>query len=150
MAARKDELFALLDPVVTALGFELADLELQAGRRGLLRLFIDGPAGITVDDCEKVSRQVGSVLDVEDPIPGDYTLEVSSPGLDRRLAKPAHFDRFAGAQVRVRLRVPLDGRRQFSGVLLPRDGNVVGVGCEEGEFRFPLTDIDVVRLIPDV
>jgi len=149
-AVSKAALFDLLDPVVTSLGYELADLDVRTGHHGLVRLYIDAAAGISVDDCEKVSRQVERVLDVEAPIRGEYTLEVSSPGLDRRLAKPAHFDRFAGAAVKVRLRVPLEGRRNFAGQLLPREGNEVSVRCEEGVFRFPIAAIDVARLVPDL
>src|SRR5262245_57723288 len=105
MAATKQALVNLLEPAVASLGFELADLELHISRgRGLLRIFIDSDEGVTVDDCEAVSRQVSSVLDVADPIAGGYSLEVSSPGLDRRLVKPVHFDRFAGAEVQVKLR----------------------------------------------
>ena len=89
-------LIDLLEPSVVSLGYELVDLELNMSRgHGLVRVFIDADEGITLEDCEKVSHQISGVLDVEDPIAVDYRLEVSSPGLDRKLVKPEHFDRFA-------------------------------------------------------
>jgi len=92
-----DELATLLEPTVERLGYELADLEVRpGGRNGLVRVFIDGPDGIGLDDCEKVSLAVSALLDVEDPLPGNYNLEVSSPGLDRKLTKVEHFQRFTG------------------------------------------------------
>ena len=95
-AVDKARLFELLEPAVAAMGFELADLDAHFGRRGLLRLFIDREGGVTLDDCQRVSEQVGAFLDVEDPLPGSYVLEVSSPGFDRRLRTLAHFERFKG------------------------------------------------------
>jgi ribosome maturation factor RimP len=151
MTAKRQELMALVEPVVNGMGFELSDLELRLGRgHGLLRLFIDHEQGVRLDDCEAVSRQVSSVLDVEDPIAGGYSLEVSSPGLDRRLVKPAHFDRFTGHAIQVRLRRLLDGRRRIQGVLAARDGEVITVKAPEGEFRLPLTEIESARLVPDL
>jgi len=159
---------ALLEPAVEALGYELVDLELNfSGRRGVLRLFIDhagapeqsaGPRdnttgapgeGIRVEDCEAVSRQVSAVLDVEDPIRRDYDLEVSSPGLDRKLVKPAHFDRFAGQQVKGRLRKALEGRRRFTGTLVGRRGMTVTIRLDDGELAVPIEDLEVIRLVPE-
>lgn len=146
----REQLMALLEPAVEGLGFELADMELRvAGSAGLLRLFIDREEGITVEHCAEVSRQISALLDVEDPIPGDYSLEVSSPGLDRRLAKPAHFERFAGNKVRIRLKRLVDGRRNYNGQLLGyKDPNVL---VEEGQesFAIPLQEIDSARLVPE-
>jgi len=140
----------LLEPVVNGLGYELADLEVHVSRnRGAVRLFIDAAAGITVDDCEKVSRQVGSVLDVADPMPGGYSLEVSSPGLDRRLAKPEHFDRFAGSTVQVRLRRLIEGRRRLQGTLVARNGETIEVRSGDEVMRIPLSEVEVARLVPD-
>lgn len=151
MAVRKQELMDLVEPVVKAMGYELADLELRVGHgHGLLRLYIDQPDGVTLDDCEAVSRQVGSVLDVEDPIAGGYTLEVSSPGLDRRLVKPADFDRFAGKDIQLRLRRLVDGRRRILGTLLARAGEVITVRSEGVEFHIPLDEVEVARLVPDL
>jgi ribosome maturation factor RimP len=151
MATTRQALLGLLEPTVTSLGFELADLELHLGRgHGLLRIFIDSDKGITVDDCEAVSRQVSSVLDVADPIGGRYSLEVSSPGLDRRLVKPAHFDRFAGSEVQLRLRRLIDGRRRLQGRLISRQGDTIEIDSGDTRQRFSLTDVEVVRLVPDL
>jgi ribosome maturation factor RimP len=151
MAIAKEALVQLLEPAVEGLGFELADLELHLSRgKGLLRIYIDADAGVTVEDCEAVSRQVSSVLDVADPIAGSYSLEVSSPGLDRRLVKPTHFDRFAGSDVQVRLRRLVDGRRKVRGVLVARSGAVIAVRSEGVLLELPLADVDTVRLVPDL
>lgn len=150
MSKSRAQLIALLEPAVEALGYELADLEANfSGRRGTLRLFIDGPNAIGLTDCEAVSRQVSGVLDVEDPIRGDYDLEVSSPGLDRKLTKPAHFDRFAGQAVKGRLKQMIDGRRRFTGTLLGREGDLIAFRVDGTEIRVPLEDLEVVRLVPE-
>jgi len=150
MAAARDRLVEMLDPVVTGMGFEMVDLEVNAGRSGgLLRVFIDSAAGITLDDCEAVSRRIGSVLDVVDPMGGRYTLEVSSPGLDRRLVRPEHFDRFRGAEVTIKLRRLVDGRRKVRGTLVGRDEDMIEVFTEGSAFRIPLAEVDVARLVPD-
>lgn len=114
----RDRLIALTEPLLGGLGYELVDLEYGAGRaHATLRLFIDKPEGVGVDDCEQVSREVSALLDVEDPIPTAYTLEVSSPGFDRVLRTRAHFERFAGERVHVELKEPRDGRRRYTGML---------------------------------
>ena len=148
-----DRLNGLLAPCVEAMGYELADLELKRERRGqVLRLFIDQDSGIGLDDCERVSGQVSALLDVEDPIPGHYNLEVSSPGLDRKLAKPEHFDRFAGRRVQVRLRGEHLGRRNFGGTLLSREGESITLDVPDGtgQVEFSLEDIMVARLAPEI
>ncbi|RMF94969.1 MAG: ribosome maturation factor RimP [Gammaproteobacteria bacterium] len=147
---RSEQLRALLEPAVERLGYELADLELRlGGRHGLLRLTIDCPAGVGLDDCERVSHAVSALLDVDDPIPGQYNLEVSSPGLDRRLAKPEHFDRFAGSELRLRLRALRDGRRRLRGRLLRREADEICVLVDGSEWRLPLSEIEEARLVPD-
>ncbi len=100
-------------------GIEIVDLELAgAGNRRVLRIFIDKPGGISHADCENISVQVGAILDVEDAVPGgSYTLEVSSPGLERKLARPEDFRRFQGNKVKIVLRAPLEGRRRWEGKL---------------------------------
>ncbi len=151
MAISRQAMLEMLEPVVTGLGFELADLELHLSRgRGLLRIFIDHPAGVTVDHCELVSRQVGAVLDVADPIPGGYSLEVSSPGLDRRLSKPADFDRFAGSDVQIKLRRVVDGRKRLRGTLVARHGEAIEIRSESSVYRIQLEEVDVARLVPDL
>lgn len=145
-----DELKLLLEPAIEKLGYELVDLEVSVGRRdGLVRLFIDRPAGIGLDDCETVSRQVSALLDVEDPIPGHYNLEVSSPGLDRPLTKREHFERFAGEDVRIRLRAPIDGRRNFRGALAAVEEDSIDVVVDGQSHRLPLADIASARLVPE-
>ena len=147
-----ERLNGLLTPCVESMGYELADLELRREHRGqVLRLFIDQETGIALDDCERVSGQVSALLDVEDPIQGHYSLEVSSPGLDRKLAKPQHFDRFAGRRVRIRTHGGLDGRRNFSGTLRARRGDIVVLDQNDGggEIELRLDDIKVARLTPE-
>lgn len=152
MTAIRDELLRLLGPVVDLLGYELYDLEFSRGRgHGILRIFIDHPEGINLEACEAVSRRVSAVLDVEDPVPGEYTLEVSSPGLDRRLTQPGHFDRFAGQRINVRLKRLVDGRRKLVGSLAGREGDVVRVVLDEGgELALAMGDIDIARLVPEL
>ena len=145
-----DELAAMLEPTVERLGFELADLEVRvASQDGLIRLFIDKPDGIGVEDCEIVSRAVSALLDVEDPIPGNYSLEVSSPGLDRKLTKAAHFQRFIGDTIKVKLRLPLDGRRRFRGELMAQDDDSIVVEVDGQSYSLALKMIDTARLVPD-
>jgi ribosome maturation factor RimP len=144
----KERLLGLLEPAVAAMGLELADLDAHFGRRGLLRLYIDRPGGVTVDDCQRVSEQIGALLDVEDPLPGSYVLEVSSPGFDRRLRTAAHFERFGGERVRIELKDPLDGRRNFTGRLAGVEGSVVLVEVEGELKRLPMNEIAMARLAP--
>ncbi len=146
-----EELKNLLEPSVEALGYELIELELKTGgRNGLMRLFIDAPDGIGLDDCEAVSRQVSTVLDVEDPIPGNYNLEVSSPGLDRALTKPAHFQRFTGEDVRIKLRTPVEGRRNFRGALRAADEDSIEVEVDGQLHTLAIAAIASARLVPAV
>lgn len=142
---------ALLAPVIQALGYELVGIEyLSQGRGAVLRVYIDSPTGISADDCKRVSHQVSGVLDVEDPIAGSYDLEVSSPGLDRPLFTAEQFARFVGHKARIRLSVPLDGRRNFSGVLEGVEDNAVLVEEDGVQFCLSLSAIDKARLVPDV
>lgn len=137
--ASDDTLTQLLEPVVTGLGYELVGLEYHPNRkRGLLRIYIDHSGGIGVDDCARVSHQVSGVLDVEEPVSGEYNLEVSSPGLDRPIFKRADYDRFIGEQVRVRLDGTWDGRRKFRGRLLGLEGDSVVIEETEGTVRVPV------------
>ena len=147
----KQELIRLLEPTIERMGFELTDLELKlGGRSGLVRVFIDQDEGVDIDDCEAVSRQVSAILDVEDPLPGNYTLEVSSPGLDRTLTKPAHFQRFMGADVRVKLRFPLAGRRNFRGALKSADEENIEVEVDGESHKLPMATIESARLVPSI
>jgi ribosome maturation factor RimP len=147
-AVDKERLFELLEPAVAAMGFELADLDAHLGRRGLLRLFIDRQGGVTLDDCQRVSEQIGAFLDVEDPLPGSYVLEVSSPGFDRRLRTAAHFERFSGENARVELKDARDGRRRFTGKLVGVEGGDVMLEVDGELVRLPIGNIAVARLAP--
>ncbi|HAI58854.1 MAG TPA: ribosome maturation factor RimP [Xanthomonadaceae bacterium] len=156
MSSKIEELTAMLAPVVEGLGLglELQGIEFAPSRsHGLLRLYIDVASGerhVTVDDCEAVSREVSAVMDVNDPIASAYTLEVSSPGLDRLIFNAAQAMRFAGQQVKVALALPQDGRRRVQGAILRMDGGLLVLGIEGGrEFAVSFDNIDKARLVPD-
>ena len=142
----RERLISLLEGPIEALGYELVELEFPPR---LLRVYIDREGGVTVDDCEAVSRQVSAVLDVEDPIPGAYTLEVSSPGLDRPLRKAADFARFAGEQAKIELELPIDGRRRFAGTLKGCEAGEVNIEVDGVLHKLPLGGIGKARLVPD-
>ena len=144
----KEELIELLEPSVNALGYELVDLDLKLGRGGLLRLFIDKDPAVTLADCERVSQQIGDLLDVEDPLPSGYVLEVSSPGLDRRLRTPEHFAASMGAEIRVELRQAREGRRRFRGLLTAADERSIEIDVDGTTWQLPLADVHVARLVP--
>lgn len=145
----KTELADLIEPTVVNLGYELSDLELKlGGRDGVVRVFIDKPDGVDLTDCEIVSKQLSAVLDVEDPLPGHYTLEVSSPGLDRKLTKPEHFQRFLGETVRVKLRFPLEGRRNFRGTLVAASEDKIEVEVDGESYSLEIAAIESARLVP--
>ena len=149
MQYRDARLKGLIKPAVEALGYELVGVEYRRGRkRALLRVYIDKADGITLDDCARASHQVSGVLDVEDPIVERYDLEVSSPGLDRPLFEPEHFERFAGQRVRVRMSPPVDGRRKFTGMLLGFEDGQVRVDEDGIERRVPLESVSAARLVP--
>ncbi len=136
-------------PAIEALGLELWGIEhLRQGRRATLRVFIDCMSGVTVDDCARASRQVSAILDVEDPIPGEYTLEVSSPGIDRPLFTLPHFERYLGAEANVRLRIPVDGRRRFRGVIEKVMADKVALLVEGRTYEMPHADIERAGLAP--
>jgi ribosome maturation factor RimP len=133
-----------------ALGYELVGVEWLSRQKSghLLRVYIDSPDGIDLADCERVSHQVSGLLDVEDPINGDYALEVSSPGLDRPLFELAHFERFIGQSARVRLMVAQEGRSNFRGVITAVDGDEVVLEVDGEPVRLPFGKIASARLVP--
>ena len=148
-----DELLkGLIEPVVEGLGCKLWGIErLSRDKQTALKVYIDAEAGISVGDCAKVSRQISSLLDVEDPIPGEYILEVSSPGMDRRLFTKAQFEEFAGVLVRISLRHAYEGRKRYKGLLAGLDGDDVILRTdEEEEFLFPLEQVERANVIPEV
>ena len=149
VAGREDKIQALLEPTVEALGFELWGLELLSqGRHSLLRLYIDAESGVNVDDCAEVSRQVSGVMDVEDPISGEYTLEVSSPGVDRLLFQMEHYPAYIGEWIELRLRAPIEGRRKFKGTLKGIEGEDVVIQVDDHEYLLPHSAIEKAQVKP--
>ena len=145
----RDELLKLLEPTVEGLGYELSDLEARLGsQNGFLRVYIDHADGVSLEDCEKVSRAISALLDVEDPVPGQYNLEVSSPGADRTLTKTAHFERFTGETVKVQTRFPVEGRRRFRGKLLSADEENIVLEVDGESHTLTRATIDTARLVP--
>ncbi len=144
-----DNLQDKLEPAVIGLGYDLLCVELQGtGTDAVLRLYIDSAKGIGVEDCARVSREVSALLDVDDPIESAYRLEVSSPGLDRPLVKPQHFNDYLGQDAKIKLRVPCEGRRNFRGKLLACDEDVVAVEVDGQRIDLPFADIERARLVP--
>ncbi len=135
--------------VASSEGMEIVEVEYKGGGSSrILRIFIDKPGGVTHADCETISRQVGAILDVEDVIPVHYTLEVSSPGLDRKLLRPADYQRFAGKKAKVRLRSPIEGRSHFVGRLGGFEQGEALFDVEGGgRIRFPLDEVIAARLV---
>jgi len=177
----RGRLIALIEPLLTGLGYELVELEYVAGRAsGVLRIYIDRPdaprrdekaatvsldeanriaegdqeglreSGIGIEDCARVSREVSALLDVEDPIPAAYTLEVSSPGADRVLRTRSHFDRFVGSRVFVELKVPRDGRKRYTGTLTSVTADSIVLEVDRQSVNVPLAEIEKARLAPEV
>ncbi len=139
-----EQIRQILDPILESMGLSLWDLEFQKqGQKWLLRIYIDRePGGVTLDDCETVSRDLGAALDVEDMIPHAYTLEVSSPGLDRTLTKPEHFVRFAGSMIKVKTYQPMNGQKVFRGKLIGMRDGTATIGLETGAvMEIPLSNI---------
>lgn len=146
----RDQLVELLQPVVAGLGYELWELEYAArSGDGLLRLYIDSAHGISVDDCERVSRAVSQAMDVSDPIAGHYTLEVSSPGLDRVLRTPEHFARFNGERVRLETTALVNGRKRFAGRLTQVGEGQITLEIEGGTVSLPINGIHKARVAPE-
>lgn len=146
----KDRLRELIEPVVEGLGCDLWGIEhLPQGKYSILRIYIESSEGVDIKDCERISRQVSSLFDVEEPLRGQYTLEVSSPGMDRRLFTIEQFAAYAGANVKLNLRTAFEGRRKFSGRLCGvEDGDVV-IRIDQEEYLLPFDTIDKASIVPD-
>ena len=143
----RERLIALIEPVLARLGYELVELEYSSGRaHAVVRLYIDREGGVTLDDCTQVSRELSAVLDVEDPIPSAYTLEVSSPGFDRVLRTQAHFGRFVGSRVFVELKEPRAGRRRYTGTLLTVDESGIALEVDREQVAVAFAEIGKARL----
>jgi ribosome maturation factor RimP len=149
IAARVAE---LIEPLLVAQGVELVELQYARPRRGrgTLRLFLDREGGITLEELARLSRVVGQILDVHDPIPGSYTLEVSSPGLTRELKKPADYQRYVGCLVRLTSRAPIEGRQVHRGILRGLADDLVSLEVEGREVAIPVSDIAKARLDLDL
>lgn len=151
MKEKENTLRDRIASLVTALGYEFVGCELhQSGGSALLRIYVDSTAGVKVDDCSKVSRQVSAMLDVEDPIKGRYTLEVSSPGIDRPLFELAQYQKFIGKCIKVRVHAPIDGHRNFLGVLLRVEETTISLLVEGQETELAFSNIDKAKVIADV
>ncbi|ALO35039.1 ribosome maturation protein RimP [Colwellia sp. MT41] len=148
MAKFEQKLTDLLRPAVEETGKTLLGIEfISAGNNSVLRLFIDHENGINVDDCAEVSRQAGALLDVEDPISSEYSLEVSSPGVDRPLFELAHFQEIIGETINVKLSLPLNGRRKFKGPLIAVDKDTLIVEVDSIDYELVFKNVDKANLV---
>jgi ribosome maturation factor RimP len=146
--AKVSDIKALLTPSIEALGYVLWGVEyLRQGRYSVLRVYIDHPNGISVDDCETVSRQIDLVLDVEDPINGEYTLEVSSPGLERPLYEAAQYALYIGQKASITLKSPLEGRKNFAGTIVSVKDKIIGFEVEGKSYLFDSDNIAKAHLV---
>ena len=142
------QLTELVEPIVKAMGLELWGIEHSAqGKYSLLRIYIERKEGVAVEDCEKVSRQVSALFDVEDPIAGEYTLEVSSPGMDRPLFRSEQFGQYIGSEVSVRLRSPMQGRRKFKGTVVKVEADTVCILVDDAEYELVHADIEKANIV---
>jgi ribosome maturation factor RimP len=143
-------LWELFEPVVNGMGFDLIEIEYFPNpKHGVLRLYIDKPGGVVIDDCSDVSQQISALIDVEEPVSGQFNLEVSSPGLDRPLRRVKDFQRFVGSLVKLKTIMPLDGQRNFKGRLLSADENVVVIETDTEELSLPMSAIEKARIVPE-
>jgi len=149
VAPLREQLIALAEPLLAQLGYELVELDYAAGRaHSVLRVFIDKPEGVGLDDCERVSHELGARLEIEDPLPTAYTLEVSSPGLDRVLRTAAHFQRFVGERVWVELKIARDGRRRYTGRLETVGPDGIDLSVDGAIVPVRFSEIGRARLAP--
>ena len=148
---KEEELHALLEPAIADLGLELVGIEFSPGRgASLLRVYVDAPGRpVTIDDCERASREISALLDVNDPVAGRYTLEVSSPGLDRPLFTPEQFARFVSEAVKINVNLPLDGRRRFHGTIKTIEGDRITIEQDGEPVTIVHANIAKARLAPD-
>lgn len=148
LMAVTDQIEQLIEAPIESLGYQLIGVEyIQGGQSPVLRIYIDAEDGIGIEDCERVSHQVSGVLDVEDPIKSAYMLEISSPGFDRPLFKPRDFARFAGSQVKISMKLPINGRRNFSGELQGFDNGEILIEVDGEAYALPLAKLAKARLI---
>ena len=144
-----DRLIARFEPELQGLGYELVEVEFAPGPGGgTLRFYIDRPEGIDAEDCASASHALLDSIEADDPLPGDYSIEVSSPGLDRVLRTPEHFARFVDSRVKVELAVPRDGRKRFTGMLRRADGESIEMDVDNFSVSIRLAEISRARLAP--
>ena len=148
MALTINSIHSMLEPGAETLGFEILSVEMTGGDSSILRVYIDSPDGITVEDCAQASHQFSAILDVEDPISSNYHLEVSSPGLDRPLSKPAHFKKVLGEKVKIRMKMLIDGRKRFQGNIVAADEESVTLTVDGNDVELPYVDMDRARVVP--
>jgi len=155
MRKEQTHLWELFEPVVNGMGFDLIEIEhFPNPKHGVLRLFIDKPVGsdvegVVIEDCSAVSRQISALIDVEDPIRGQFNLEVSSPGLDRPLRRLQDFQRFTGSLVKLKTVMPLQGQRNFKGRLLEANEDIVVIETDAEEISLPMNAIEKARIVPE-
>lgn len=150
MKQAPEHLVLLIEPIVEGLGYECVGIDYNPHpKHGLLRIYIDSPNGILVDDCSKVSHQVSGALDVEDPIQGNYHLEVSSPGADRPFFKISQFERFIGSMVNVNLFAAIQGRRKVTGRIEKVEDDIITLAEGEQTFAIPFSAMSKARLVPE-
>ncbi|HDZ23605.1 MAG TPA: ribosome maturation factor RimP [Desulfobacteraceae bacterium] len=143
-----DQITMLVEPVLEEMGFELIDVEyFGPGGRRVLRVYMDRPGGVSLDDCARVSREIGVLIDVKDLIPERYVLEVSSPGLNRRLKREKDFAWAMGKKVKVRMKTPVEGRRNFTGRLIEMQEGTIAVEVEKGKAVLPIHGIEKANLV---
>ncbi len=148
LAKFEQKLTEMLRPAVEETGKELLGVEfISAGNNSVLRLFVDHENGINVDDCAEVSRQVGAILDVEDPISSEYNLEVSSPGVDRPLFELSHFQQVIGETINVKLSMPLNGRRKFKGLLASIENDTLIIEVDGIDYELVINNVDKANLV---
>jgi ribosome maturation factor RimP len=146
-----EKLFNLIEPIVKEKGLELYHLEyIKEFGENYLRVYIDSPVGIGLDDCEKVSRPISDMLDAEDPISESYYLEVSSPGIDRVLYTESHLERYKGSQVLVKLDKLFEGKKQYEGVLVGFNSDEISLTMESEELKIPRDKIKIIKLNGEV
>jgi ribosome maturation factor RimP len=145
---RTEEIEKLIEPAIVDLGCQLWGVQLIQSKHTILRVFIDTEAGAGIEECEKVSRQVSQILDVEDPIRSEYTLEVSTPGMDRPLFRLEQFARYQGAQISLKLRNPYKGQRNFKGLLVGIEGDEVVLRVDDTELLLPFEGIEKANVLP--
>ncbi|MEN3034503.1 MAG: ribosome maturation factor RimP [Aquificaceae bacterium] len=147
--ALSERVYSLAKPIVEKLGYRLFDVELKAERGWVLRVIIDKKGGVNIGDCEEVSKRLSPLLDVEDIIPFSYSLEVSSPGINRELSKPEHFEFFSGREVRVILREPIEQKREIKGIILGTKDGIVQIKEDQKLYHIPVSTIARANLNSD-